>query len=188
MQKIIKVMQFSNGIGADKRGTGKKPFKQVVSNSKENGGFYIDVLQDKNKGIQQMVFTESPIDALSYYDSHRTIQQTRIASLSGLKDSSLQEHIKQASLYNISNLGIERSHNPLNSLVIAVDNDEAGKNFVYNTLNKYENDFKIDLPETAKDWNEQLKKDKAMNNGIKIYSNEDEKNIKLITNQHELEM
>lgn len=158
----------NNIVGADKRGTGEKPFKQVVQGSKEHGGFHLDVLQDKNKGIKNIVFTESPIDALSYYDAHRDIEQTRIASLSGLKLESLKEHVNEVGKYNVEKGEHPRDY-PLNSIVLAVDNDEAGKNFVRNVINSYETEFKLDLPTERKDWNEQLKKDKAITNGEPTY-------------------
>ncbi|GAB5775798.1 hypothetical protein JMUB7520_27410 [Staphylococcus aureus] len=84
----------------------------------------------------------------------------RQASLSGLKLETFKQHILDVGKYNLK-LGEEPKEYPLESIVLAVDNDEAGKNFVSSIVNTYENDFTIDLPLNSKDWNEQLKKDKA---------------------------
>ncbi|EGQ3597058.1 DUF3991 domain-containing protein [Staphylococcus pseudintermedius] len=179
----------NNIVGADKRGTGEKPFKQVVQGSKEHGGFHIDILQDKNKGIKNIVFTESPIDALSYYDAHRDLQQTRIASLSGLKLESLKEHLIEVAKYNIIK-GEHPKDYPINSIVLAVDNDLAGKNFVRNVVNSFETEFKLDLPSERKDWNEQLKKDKAITNGVPTYEKpkEAKEQVKILDQQNDEEM
>lgn len=104
-------------------------------------------MQDKEKGIKNIVFTESPI-VTEIFSKH------------------------------------PRDY-PLNSIVLAVDNDEAGKNFVRNVRNSYDTDFKLDLPTERKDWNEQLKKDKAITNGEPTYEKPKEQ-MKIIDNEKKL--
>lgn len=158
----------NNIVGVDKRGTSTNKFQQIVQGSKENYGFHIDVLQDKNKPIENFVITEAPIDALSYYESHKGIEQTRVASMSGVKENVLIGHLNEVYKYNNSNFPDEQINV---NLTFAVDNDEAGKQFISNFLEKYDykGDINIDLPQDTKDWNEQLKKDKAITNGEITY-------------------
>lgn len=175
-----------NIVGADKRGTSGKKFQQVVQGSQENYGFHIDILQDKNKPINHVVITESPIDALSYYEAHKDLQQTRVASMSGVKENALLGHVKSAINYNKTNFPEEQVDM---KLTFAVDNDEAGKQFVSNFLDSYEfkGEIQVDLPEDTKDWNDQLKKDKAITNGEKVFQKEDntKQNEQLLENDNE---
>lgn len=178
----------NNIVGADKRGTSGKKFQQVVQGSQENYGFHIDILQDKNKPIEHIVITESPIDSLSYYEAHKDLKQTRIGSMSGVKENVMLGHLKSAIQYNRTNFPEEEFDL---KITFAVDNDEAGKQFVSNFLDKwnFKGDIEVDLPKDMKDWNEQLKKDKAITNGERIYhkENNDLQNVQIMENDNEIE-
>lgn len=179
----------NNIVGVDKRGTSTNKFQQIVQGSKENYGFHIDVLQNKNKPIENFVITESPIDALSYYEAHKGIEQTRVASMSGVKENVLIGHLNEVYKHNRNNF----PNDDINvNLTFAVDSDEAGKQFISNFLEKYEykGEINIDLPQDTKDWNEQLKKDKAITNGEITYEKPQSTNqaSKVIDNDKDSEM
>lgn len=133
-------------VGADRQGTIKmgngKYFKQVVANSKEDGGFEFDV-----GNPTKIALFESPIDAISYYDLHKPTD-IRLKSMSGLKDRSAATSLKDLVKEN-SEKGID-----INKVIIAVDNDEAGNEFA----KKWQNMIGISerhLPK-SKDWNMDL--------------------------------
>lgn len=176
----------NNIVGVDKRGTTGKKFQQVIQGSQENYGFHIDILQDKTKPIEHIVITESPIDALSYYEAHKDLEQTRVASMSGVKENALLGHMKSAITYNKSKFPDQDVDM---KLTFAVDNDEAGKQFISNFLDKwnFKGDVKVDIPEDTKDWNEQLKKDKAIAKGERVYQkdNNSQQKSQVIENDNE---
>ena len=63
------------------------------------------------------------------------------------------------------------------------------KQFISNFLDKwnFKGDVKVDLPEDTKDWNEQLKKDKAIAKGEKVYQkdNNSQQKSQVIENDNE---
>ena len=138
-----------NVVGADRQGTVKMEttrgyFKQVLANSKEGGGFRLDV-GTPNK----IALFESPIDAVSYYELHRP-ENIRLQSMSGLKDQSATTAIKDL---------IKECHardQTLEKVIIGVDNDKAGKQFTERWENLLNNTERHE-PQ-LKDWNLDLKK------------------------------
>lgn len=138
-------------VGADRQGTVKMDtkrgyFKSIAANSKEDGGFRLDV------GVpNKIALFESPIDAVSYYELHRP-ENIRLQSMSGLKDQSATTAIKD--LFKECRLRDQK----LEKVIIGVDNDEAGKIFTErweNLINIAERHEPI-----MKDWNLDLKKHK----------------------------
>lgn len=138
-------------IGADRQGTVKMDtkrgyFKQILANSKEDGGFRVDV-GTPNK----IALFESPIDAISYYELKKP-ENIRLQSMSGLKDQTATTAIKEL---------IRECHQRDQSLeivILAVDNDQAGKTFTerWRDLLKNTEHHKPEL----KDWNLDLQKRK----------------------------
>lgn len=147
-------------IGGERQGTvlmedGKR-FKQNIANSDQKSGFQIDI----GKPNKLAVF-ESPIDALSYWQLNiKKLKDVRLLSMSGLKDMTF--------LHSVTSL--QREGHDIEKVIMAVDNDEAGRNFIKKANESYtfkEGSFVAEYPEN-KDWNEDLqkriKKEKQLNN------------------------
>jgi hypothetical protein len=136
--------------GADRQGTVKidtkrGTFKGIMANSKEDGGFQVDV-GTPNK----IAFFESPIDALSYFDLIRP-ENIRLKSMSGLKDQVVMSSIR----------GLIRecheSGEQVEKILFCVDNDPPGHEYA----KKWENIIGEDVLDfdfsVGKDWNVDLK-------------------------------
>lgn len=138
-------------VGADRQGTQQMAngnyFKQIVADSKEDGGFEFDV-GEPNK----LAIFESPIDAISYYDLHEP-ENIRLKSMSGLKDRTASTSIKE--LFKENN---DKGY-AFEKVIIGVDNDEAGNKFA----DKWENMIGISERHSpiSKDWNMDLQNHKA---------------------------
>lgn len=135
-------------VGGDRQGTVKMEnkrgsFKQIMANSKEDGGFRLDIGKPN-----KIALFESPIDALSYFDLHKP-KDIRLQSMSGLKDqaatSSIKELIRDCRKENIQ----------VEKVIIAVDNDKAGVEFTERWMNLI-NIGEVHKPK-YKDWNIDLK-------------------------------
>lgn len=131
-------------VGGDRQGTVKMEnkrgtFKQILANSKEDGGFRLDI-GTPNK----IALFESPIDALSYFELKRP-ENIRLLSMSGLKDQSATSGIREF-IKDCKERGAV-----VEQVILAVDNDEAGKRFVERWSNLLAN-IEVDLPKN-KDWN-----------------------------------
>lgn len=131
-------------VGGDRQGTLKMEnkrgsFKQIMSNSKKDGGFRLDI-GTPNK----IALFESPIDALSYFDLKRP-ENIRLLSMSGLKDQSATSGIRDLIK------DCKKQGGGVEQVIFAVDNDQAGKQFVERWSNLLAN-IEIDLPKN-KDWN-----------------------------------
>ncbi|SDJ00472.1 DUF3991 and TOPRIM domain-containing protein [Alteribacillus bidgolensis] len=140
-----------NIIGADRQGTqsmdNKKQhtFKQIVPNSAETGGFMIDV----GKNIDKVAIFESPIDLLSYWSVKKgEVQNTRLKSMSGLKEQSLMDAIKE----------LNQNGQDVTKVISCVDNDEAGNHF-HERLSRLlkKGALEDQRPTRTKDWNEEWK-------------------------------
>lgn len=118
-------------------------FKQIVANSKYDGGFEFQVGKPN-----KIAFFESPVDALSYYEMYKPTN-TRFKAMSGLKDRSAARGIKDLAKE------LQQDNKEIEKVIIAVDNDEAGNNFA----NKWVNMFNISERHTPyeNDWNDDLK-------------------------------
>ena len=131
-------------VGGDRQGTMKMDnkrgsFKQIMANSKEDGGFRLDI-GTPNK----IALFESPIDALSYFELKRP-ENIRLLSMSGLKDQSATAGIRDL-IKDCKERGAA-----VEQVIFAVDNDAAGEQFVDRWSN-YLTSFEVDKPKN-KDWN-----------------------------------
>lgn len=148
--------------------------KNIVRNSDGMNGLHVDIGQPN-----RLVFTESPIDLMSYYEVNKDkLSDVRLVSMDGLKESTIGRHLAQ--------LQSELSGRPLTwsdeqlaeglqtaidnhffdgknkgLLTLAVDNDEGGRNFIEDLQAKGAAII-ADLPElqlgqTKTDWNDALK-------------------------------
>ncbi len=139
-------------IGADRQGTvpinnNRGYFKQIVANSKEDGGFRVDVGKPN-----KIALFESPIDAISYYELYRPTD-IRLQSMSGLKDRTAVKAIKDLMLdCRARNIKAEK-------VILAVDNDKAGKEFT-ERWEKYLSPVETHTPK-FKDWNMDLQNKKS---------------------------
>ncbi|RKD26507.1 hypothetical protein BEP19_16860 [Ammoniphilus oxalaticus] len=136
-------------VGADRQGTirtSNGTFKQIAADSKEDGGFRVDVGTPN-----QIALFESPIDAISYYELFQ-LQNIRLQSMSGLKDRTANTAIKE--LIQECHARDER----VEKVIFAVDNDEAGKGFAQRWKSLL-TQADIHVP-IHKDWNVDLQKRK----------------------------
>lgn len=134
-------------VGGDKQGTLKMDnkrgtFKQIMANSKPDGGFRVDI-GSPNK----IAIFESPIDALSYFELKRP-ENIRLLSMSGLKDQTATAGIRDL-IKDCKERGAV-----VEQVIFAVDNDAAGQQFVDRWSN-YLTNFEVDKPKN-KDWNMDL--------------------------------
>lgn len=137
-------------VGAEQQGTVKMnnkrgSFKRIMPNSKLHTGFTVDVGRPN-----KIHFFESPIDLMSYWSlKQEKLKDTRLVSMNGLKPKTVFQSFLEA-----RNEGL-----PINSIVLAVDNDKGGKEFIKKMRDQVnENYFNTDIPSREKDWNDVLKK------------------------------
>ncbi len=78
-----------------------------------------------------------------------SLQNTRLISMNGLKPKTVAQSYIEARREGLS----------IKEMVLAVDNDQGGKEFI-DKMNQIVNAdlIKADIPKGAKDWNEELKK------------------------------
>ncbi len=149
--------------------------KNIIRNSDEMDGLHVDIGKPN-----RLIFTESPIDLMSYYEINKdTLQDVRLVSMDGLKKVTIGRHLAQ--------LQSELSGRPLNwtseqlagglqtaidsqyfadgkhadMITLAVDNDTAGRTFI-EELEARGAAVTVDLPELKPgqdktDWNDALK-------------------------------
>ena len=149
--------------------------KNIIRNSDEMDGLHVDIGKPN-----RLIFTESPIDLMSYYEINKdTLQDVRLVSMDGLKKVTIGRHLAQ--------LQSELSGRPLNwtseqlagglqtaidsqyfadgkhadMITLAVDNDTAGRTFI-EELEARGAAVTVDLPELKPgqdktDWNDSLK-------------------------------
>ncbi|MGI1784451.1 PBECR4 domain-containing protein [Streptococcus uberis] len=151
--------------------------KQIMKHSDGLAGFHLDIGTPK-----RLVFTEAPIDLLSYYEIHKdSLQDVRLVAMDGVKKGVIsrytadlltdgqyaktmpRESIRKA-LDSINQTTRILKDNP-NLLTIAVDNDEAGRNFI-KELQEDGIPITVDLPprkehQSKMDWNDYLKQEKG---------------------------
>lgn len=139
-------------VGANKRGTGNKKFVQELIGSELGKGFKIDNFK-QSEAIQKIVFCESPIDTISYYQMFDDPKiKTRYMSLSGVKVDLIKLALKDISLYNKDKDDFEMNEF---KIVLALDNDKAGKEAILKFTSMFEDTDKIieHTPSKLKDWN-----------------------------------
>ena len=149
--------------------------KNIVRNSDGITGMHVDIGQPN-----RLVFAESNIDLMSYYELHQDkLQDVRLVSMDGLKEAVVGRHLTQLQS-DISGRPLRWDHDQLaeglqtaidnnffkdgkhaNWITLAVDNDVAGRNFI-NSLREKGAVVTEELPELQPgqektDWNDYLK-------------------------------
>jgi hypothetical protein len=131
------------------RNGNERPFlKHILANSDGDTGFSFDC--GYKKDINKIVLCESPIDLISYYELHKEsgdIDHARMVSMGGLKMSVFTNALKDLA----DDDEVDLKKNGM-TVVLAVDNDKGGKEFI----DKFIYESEVDLPQNAKDWNEEL--------------------------------
>lgn len=174
-------------VGASLQGIENHPeihdrghLKQLMKRSDGLSGFSVDIGKPN-----QLVFAESPIDLMSYYELHKdTLQDVRLVAMDGLKKGTIshytldllsngkasQELNREQLRSNIDELvqltTTFKDGKNANLITLAVDNDKAGRKFI-DKLTADGIPVKVDLPlinnieDDKKDWNEFLKENKG---------------------------
>ena len=149
--------------------------KVIMKNSDPMTGIHVDIGSPK-----RLIFTESPIDLMSYYELHKdSLQDVRLVSMDGLKESTIGRHLSQIKaemsgkaliwtpeqLADGLQVAIDRNffENKENAdlITLALDNDNAGRTFIQE-LEAKGAVINSDLPELRPgqdktDWNDVLK-------------------------------
>lgn len=152
--------------------------KQIMKHSDGLAGFHLDIGTPK-----RLVFSEAPIDLLSYYELHKeSLQNVRLVAMDGVKkgvisrytadlltDGQYSQTMPRESIRGaidaINQTTRILKNNP-NLITIAVDNDEAGRNFI-KELQEDGIPITVDLPprkehQSKMDWNNYLKQKKGL--------------------------
>ncbi|VFA68532.1 LtrC-like protein [Streptococcus agalactiae] len=149
--------------------------KVIMKNSDPMTGIHVDIGSPK-----RLIFTESPIDLMSYYELHKdSLQDVRLVSMDGLKESTIGRHLSQIQA-EISGKSLRWTPEQLadglqvaidhhffeneenaDLITIALDNDNAGRTFIQE-LEAKGAVINSDLPELRPgqdktDWNDVLK-------------------------------
>ena len=149
--------------------------KVIMKNSDPMTGIHVDIGSPK-----RLIFTESPIDLMSYYELHKdSLQDVRLVSMDGLKESTIGRHLSQikaemsgkALIWTPEQLAdglqvaidhhfFENEENA-DLITLALDNDNAGSTFIQE-LEAKGAVINSDLPELRPgqdktDWNDVLK-------------------------------
>ncbi|HEN4304120.1 TPA: toprim domain-containing protein [Streptococcus agalactiae] len=152
--------------------------KQIMKHSDGLAGFHLDIGTPK-----RLVFTEAPIDLLSYYELHKeSLQNVRLVAMDGVKkgvisrytadlltDGQYSQTMPRESIrgaIDAINQTTRILKNNSNLITIAVDNDEAGRNFI-KELQEDGIPITVDLPprkehQSKMDWNDYLKQKKGL--------------------------
>ena len=149
--------------------------KVIMKNSDPMTGIHVDIGSPK-----RLIFTESPIDLMSYYELHKdSLQDVRLVSMDGLKESTIGRHLSQIQA-EISGKPLRWTPEQLadglqvaidhhffedgknaDLITLALDNDKAGRTFIQE-LEAKGSVINSDLPELRPgqdktDWNDVLK-------------------------------
>ncbi|HEM3503034.1 TPA: toprim domain-containing protein [Streptococcus suis] len=149
--------------------------KNIVRNSDGIIGMHVDIGQPN-----RLIFAESAIDLMSYYELHRdNLHDVRLISMDGLKEAVVGRHVAQLQS-EVSGRPLTWSHDQLAEglqtaidngffaddkhadwITLAVDNDEGGRNFI-DSLREKGATVTEDLPllkegQVKTDWNDALK-------------------------------
>ena len=149
--------------------------KVIMKNSDPMTGIHVDIGSPK-----RLIFTESPIDLMSYYELHKdSLQDVRLVSMDGLKESTIGRHLSQIQAeisgkllrwtpeQMADGLQVAIDHhffedgNNADLITLALDNDKAGRTFIQE-LEAKGAVINSDLPELRPgqdktDWNDVLK-------------------------------
>lgn len=168
--------------------------KRILKNSDGLTGFYADVGRPK-----RLIFAESPIDVMSYYQLHPQLQDVRLVAMDGLKEGLMSFRFAElvSELQGKTYEPGERTARVLEAtaktstffqsnedfITLAVDNDSAGWNFI-SKLQEKGIPFKLDIPPIAEkgvekaDWNSFLKEPlQGQAELVHIYSYDKKKKI-----------
>lgn len=156
--------------------------KQILKNSDGTLGLSVALGQPK-----RLVFFEAPIDLMSYYDLHKDkLSDVRLVAMEGLKEKTISRYaleligelkgqreyldtVEQSkwkqTLATVARTTSFFQENP-NFISIAVDNDEAGREFL-SKLEAKSLPVTVELPpllpgQTKSDWNDVLKHEKSV--------------------------
>lgn len=172
--------------------------KQIMRASDGMTGMHVDIGTPK-----RLVFAEAPIDLMSYYELHQdSLQDVRLVAMDGLKESTVSRHVAEllaetgatkaeveqdkiptflANMAEVTTFFHDGKHDDF--ITLAVDNDDAGHNFIERLKDKGIG-LTQDLPPRAEgqdkmDWNDYLKesKEKALDRSQEL--NEQEKKEKM---------
>ena len=149
--------------------------KVIMKNSDPMTGIHVDIGSPK-----RLIFTESPIDLMSYYELHKdSLKDVRLVSMDGLKESTIGRHLSQIQA-EISGKSLRWTPEQLadglqvaidhhffeneenaDLITLALDNDNAGRTFIQE-LEAKGAVINSDLPELRPgqdktDWNDVLK-------------------------------
>lgn len=151
--------------------------KIIARNSDGMNGLHVDIGQPK-----RLVFAESPIDLMSYYELHKdNLQDVRLVSMDGLKESTIGRHLAELQaersgrdlrwskeeLANGLATAVDNNYftdgKHADVITLAVDNDEAGRNFI-TSLQEKGVSLTVDIPDLPKgqekaDWNSYLQQE-----------------------------
>jgi hypothetical protein len=149
--------------------------KVIMKNSDPMTGIHVDIGSPK-----RLIFTESPIDLMSYYELHKdSLQDVRLVSMDGLKESTIGRHLSQIQAeisgqplrwtpeQMADGLQVAIDHHFFEDgknadlITLALDNDEAGRTFIQE-LEAKGAVINSDLPglrpgQDKTDWNDVLK-------------------------------
>ncbi|KXU10282.1 hypothetical protein SGADD03_00241 [Streptococcus gallolyticus] len=152
--------------------------KIIARNSDGMNGLHVDIGQPK-----RLVFAESPIDLMSYYELHKdNLQDVRLVSMDGLKESTIGRHLAELQaersgrelrwskeeLANGLTTAVDNNYftegKHADVITLAVDNDEAGRNFITSLQDKGVS-LTVDIPDLPEgqekaDWNSYLQQKK----------------------------
>ena len=149
--------------------------KVIMKNSDPMTGIHVDIGSPK-----RLIFTESPIDLMSYYELHKdSLQDVRLVSMDGLKESTIGRHLSQIQAeisgqplrwtpeQMADGLQVAIDHHffedgkNVDLITLALDNDKAGRTFIQE-LEAKGAVINSDLPELRPgqdktDWNDVLR-------------------------------
>lgn len=149
--------------------------KVIMKNSDPMTGIHVDIGNPK-----RLIFTESPIDLMSYYELRKdSLQDVRLVSMDGLKESTIGRHLSQIQAeisgqplrwtpeQMADGLQVAIDHHFFEDgknadlITLALDNDKAGRTFIQE-LEAKGVVINSDLPELRPgqdktDWNDVLK-------------------------------
>lgn len=151
--------------------------KKIMRHSDGLAGFHLDIGTPK-----RLVFTEAPIDLMSYYELHKdSLSDVRLVAMDGLKKGVISRYTAdlltdgqysqtmpresiRGALDNIHQTTRILKDTP-NLITLAVDNDEAGRGFIAD-LQADGIPITVDIPplkeeQNKMDWNDYLKQMKS---------------------------
>lgn len=152
--------------------------KKIVNNSDGMTGLHVDIGQPR-----RLIFTESAIDLMSYYELHKdSLQDVRLVSMDGVKESIVGRHLVELEA-ELSGRPLRWSREELSRglttaidngyfaegkhtdmITLAVDNDAGGRNFITSLQDKGVS-LTVDIPDLPEgqekaDWNSYLQQKK----------------------------